>query len=142
MDSYRFHTGNEIIELPLVSDVKKIYIEVTTACNYSCITCIRHSWNAVDRHMDATIFQELLSNMADLPQLKTIHFGGFGEPLSHPNILEMIGACKQAGYQVEMITNGSLLTSDVSRKLAELQLDWPAVIAYGQEILSFVHDRF
>ena len=48
MECYRFHTGNEIIELPLVADVKKIYVEVTTACNYSCITCIRHSWSATE----------------------------------------------------------------------------------------------
>ena len=141
MECYRFHTGNEIIELPLVADVKKIYVEVTTACKYSCITCIRHSWSAGDRHMSAAIFEELLSNLADLPQLKTVHFGGFGEPLSHPNILDMIGACKQAGYQVEMITNGSFLTPEVARKLVELELDWLFVSLDGPDDESFSEIR-
>ena len=124
MEVYRFNTGGETVELSLRPDVKKIYMEPTTSCNYSCITCIRHSWGDEIGHMPWSVFQKIITDMAELPDLKAVHFGGFGEPLSHPKIIEMITACKEMGYSVEMITNGSLLTAEVATKLIEIGLDW------------------
>lgn len=124
MEVYRFNTAEETIELSLKPDVKKIYIEPTTNCNYSCITCIRHSWGDDLSHMPWPVFEKVRKDMAELPHLKTIHFGGFGEPLSHPQIIDMIASCKEMGYCVEMITNGSLLTSQVATQLIDAGLDW------------------
>jgi Fe-coproporphyrin III synthase len=137
MDNYRFSTGNEIIELPLKADVKKIYIEVTTGCNYSCITCIRHSWNDQIGDMSSENFNQILTGMNQLPELQAVHFGGFGEPLSHPHILEMIAQCKHKGLEVEMITNGSLLTSEVANQLIDAGLDWLFVSLDGADEGSF-----
>jgi len=121
---YRFNTGEETIELALQPDVKKIYLEPTTSCNYSCITCIRHSWGDAIGPMSWSVFEKVVKDMGEMPDLKTIHFGGFGEPLSHPRIIEMITVCKEKGYIVEMITNGSLLTADVAAQLIDIGLDW------------------
>ncbi|MBP2644450.1 MAG: cmo1, partial [Firmicutes bacterium] len=38
--------------IPLLPDVKRVYIEVTTKCNFSCITCIRSSWQDDLAHME------------------------------------------------------------------------------------------
>jgi len=109
--------------VPLIPDVKKIYLEVTTRCNLACTTCIRNSWDDPLNHMEWSTFEVILEQLKDLPDLKTIHFGGFGEPLSHPRILEMVAAVKVLGLQAELITNGLLLTEDVAGKLVELGLD-------------------
>jgi len=138
---FRFKTGEETIELPINPDVKKIYIEPTTYCNYSCITCIRHSWGDDIAHMTWSVFDKLLKDMAKLPNLKTIHFGGFGEPLSHPRIIEMITRCKDLGYDVEMITNGSLLTSKVTSQLVDIGLDWIYISLDGPDEDSFSQIR-
>jgi len=109
--------------ISLVPDVKKIYLEVTTRCNFDCTTCIRNSWDDELGHMDVKVFSALVNQLKELPDLHTVHFGGFGEPLSHPSIFEMIKSIKELGLKVEMITNGSLLTKDTINKLIDLQLD-------------------
>ena len=113
--------GYELI--PLIPDVKKIYLEVTTKCNFSCITCIRNSWNEDLGQMEWGSFEKFLNDLKALPHLETVHFGGFGEPFSHPRILDMLKAVKNLGLRVEIITNGSLLTSHVIKELISLGLD-------------------
>jgi MoaA/NifB/PqqE/SkfB family radical SAM enzyme len=53
----------------------------------------------------------------------TVFFGGFGEPLAHPELVNMVARAKSAGARVEMITNGTLLTPDISRRLIAARLD-------------------
>ena len=109
--------------IPLLPDVKRIYLEVTTECNFSCITCIRSSWQDALIHMDWETFENVLKNLKELPNLESVHFGGFGEPMSHPRIFDMLGAVKNLGLRVEMITNGSFLAEENIRKLIDLELD-------------------
>lgn len=109
--------------IPLVPDVKKIYVEVTTQCNFSCITCIRNSWRNELSPMEWSTFENILDSLKELPDLETVHFGGFGEPLSHPKIFEMIKAVKDLNLKIEMITNGSLLTESVIKELIGLGLN-------------------
>jgi MoaA/NifB/PqqE/SkfB family radical SAM enzyme len=52
-----------------------------------------------------------------------VFFGGFGEPLAHPNIVEMVRQAKALGSPVELITNGTLLTEEMSRRLIAAGLD-------------------
>lgn len=137
MNHHRFNTGNEIVELPLQPDIRKVYIEPTTDCNFSCVTCIRHSWSDSTGHMDTSTFERILESLKQLPQVDTIHFGGFGEPLAHPNILKMLSACKAAGYKLEMITNGSLLSANVAQSLIDIPLDWLFVSLDGPDTECF-----
>ncbi len=109
--------------IPLRRDIKKIYIEVTTFCNFSCTTCIRNSWLDEQGQMEWSTFERILTQLKTLPKLKTVHFGGFGEPMSHPRIFDMLNAVKSLGLKVEMITNGSFLTPKNIEKLIKLPLD-------------------
>lgn len=114
-DSYRL--------IPLRPDIKKIYIEVTTKCNFACITCIRSSWKDQLNHMAWETFESLFESLKDLPNLETVHFGGFGEPMMHPRIMEMIQVLKAMDLKVEMITNGSYLTKANIQQLMDVELD-------------------
>jgi len=109
--------------IPLLPDVKRIYIEVTTECNFACITCIRSSWEDKLMHMDWETFESILRNLKELPNLESIHFGGFGEPMMHPRIFDMLKAVKELGLKVEIITNGSYLHEENIQKLIDLELD-------------------
>jgi len=53
----------------------------------------------------------------------TVFFGGFGEPLFHPNIVDMVARVKALDTTVELITNGTLLSPEMSRQLIEAGLD-------------------
>ena len=134
---HRINTGNETVLLPLVPDMRKLYVEVTSECNFSCITCIRHSWSDETGRMSTDAFERLLLGCKELPDLQTIHFGGFGEPLTHPDIADMVACCKRAGYAVEMISNGSLLTESRLEALLTAGLDYLFVSLDGSDPQSY-----
>ena len=62
---------------------------------------------------DAT-FDRVISGIQELDSSPSIFFGGFGEPLSHPKIVDMVARAKKISPKVELITNGMLLTEDRS----------------------------
>lgn len=109
--------------ISLLPDVKRIYIEVTTKCNFACITCIRSSWQDHLMHMEWETFENILRNLKELPELESVHFGGFGEPMMHPRIFDMLRAIKGLGLRAEMITNASYLSKENISKLINLELD-------------------
>jgi len=109
--------------IPRVPDAQKLYIEATTHCNFACTTCIRNSWQDDLSHMEWSVFERILDSIPHLPQLERVHFGGFGEPFSHPRFLEMLALVKGQGVKVEAITNGSLLSEEVINKLIDMQMD-------------------
>ncbi len=109
--------------VPLQPDIKRVYIEVTTKCNFDCITCIRSSWHDSELHMEWSTFVNILKNLKELPKLESVHFGGFGEPMMHPRIFDMLREVKALGVKVEMITNGSYLAKENIKQLIDLELD-------------------
>lgn len=109
--------------IPLVPDAKKLYLEVTTGCNFNCTTCIRNSWLDGTGQMSWETFARLAEQLDEFPQLETVHFGGFGEPLSHPKILDMMEVLAHKGLKLELITNGSLLSTEVASRLLDLGLE-------------------
>lgn len=101
----------------------KLYIEPTVRCNLACVTCIRNCWNEPAGEMSAATFAGVLTGIDALPVPPRVMFGGFGEPLSHPGILDMVADVKARGCDVELITNGTLLDEPTSRRLIALGLD-------------------
>jgi len=57
----------DIILHPRIPDAKKLYIEVTTACNLNCQTCIRHSWTDPHAHMSVATYKKILESLDELP---------------------------------------------------------------------------
>ena len=89
--------------------LRKLYIEPTTKCNLNCKMCFRHTW--FDEHFCDLSLDDYQQVLATMPKtVETIFFGGMGEPLFHKDILEMIRLAAQTGAEVELLTNGTLLT--------------------------------
>jgi MoaA/NifB/PqqE/SkfB family radical SAM enzyme len=111
------HLGSSITAL------KRIYVEITNKCNLNCATCMRNVWDVQYAGMSAETFSRILKGCESLPRKPELFFGGYGEPLSHPACLDMIEQAKKAGHSVSLITNGILLTEQVTRRLIDLRLD-------------------
>jgi MoaA/NifB/PqqE/SkfB family radical SAM enzyme len=62
---------------------------------------------------------------------KWVYLQGWGEPLLHPRILDMVGLAKDAGCQVGFTTNGTPLTLKAGERLLDLRLDLLAVSIAG-----------
>ena len=89
--------------------LKKLYIEPTTKCNLNCKMCFRHTW--FDEPMCDLSLEDFRKIIDSMPgSVETVFFGGMGEPLFHRDILEMIRIAAQKGVDVELLTNGTLLT--------------------------------
>ncbi len=107
-----------------VEQLAKVYLEPTSRCNLSCRTCIRNTWEESLGDMTEETFANVLRGLAAFTPRPEVFFGGFGEPLAHPRIVEMVERVKAAGVpRVELITNGCLLDGKTSRRLIEAGLD-------------------
>jgi MoaA/NifB/PqqE/SkfB family radical SAM enzyme len=110
------------LRLP-VTHLAKVYVEPTNRCNLECRTCIRNGWDEPMGFMTRETFSRIIEGLRAFSPAPMVFFGGFGEPLAHPDIVDMVGQAKALGTQVELITNGTLLTPDMSRQLIDADLD-------------------
>lgn len=110
-------------EAPVLDRPTKIYVEPTSRCNLSCVTCIRHSWDEPFGDMDWPTYEALIDGLKDFPEAKTIAFAGFGEPLVHPRFPDMIRLAHERGMRTEMTSNAMLLTAELAERLIDAGLD-------------------
>jgi len=115
--------ANRLTILRPVTQLAKVYIEPTNRCNLDCVTCIRQSWDEPLGTMSAETFSRIIEGLRSFSIPPNIFLGGLGEPLSHPNIVEMVRKAKALGSSVELITNGTLLSRSLSSELVAAGLD-------------------
>jgi len=112
-----------------ITHLSRVYIEPTTECNLTCGTCIRHAWSEPLGRMSQATFRRVLDGLRLFRPMPLVFFGGFGEPLTHPDIFRMVREAKQLGAAVELITNGTLLDEGAVQAMLEVELDalWVSV---------------
>jgi len=101
----------------------KLYVEITTFCNLSCEMCVQRVWDERPGAMSVETFAALMEQVRDLPEPPVIHLGGYGEPMVHPDFIEIVRLAKATGAQVDVTTNGMMLTPERSQALIALDLD-------------------
>lgn len=113
-----------------------VYIEQTRVCNLKCFYCIHSTrdeengefkkLNYEIKHMDFEKYLKIVEHLSEFPKdgIKRIVFSGLGEPLTNPRLPEMIKliADKKIASRIEIITNGLLLTPELSNKLVDAGL--------------------
>jgi radical SAM protein with 4Fe4S-binding SPASM domain len=111
-------------DLPLAFIPKTIWIEVASACNLRCRMCGVHAVDGPWRQkpsklMKKELFFEIVDQTADWEVAYNLHY--FGEPLLHPEFIELIKYCRQRApkSKVSFHTNGYLLTPQFSDRLLE-----------------------
>jgi len=73
--------------------------------------------------MSHETFDRIIKDLQAFPKLQEIHFGGFGEPLMHPRIVEMVEQVKSLGVKATLTTNGTLLDEEKTIALVNARLD-------------------
>ena len=81
--------------------------------------------------MDTTAFKQMIETLREASSLETIAFWGIGEPLMHPDIIEMVSRAKDLGVRTEMISNGLLLDRRMAEGLTEAGLDMLVISVDG-----------
>jgi MoaA/NifB/PqqE/SkfB family radical SAM enzyme len=103
----------------MTDEVRFLQIEPTTRCNFACRFCVGRRLPQQD--MPLEVFETLLRL---LPGLRQIELQGEGEPLLHPQFFEMVRVARDLhpAVRISTITNGSLLTPESVRRIADLGL--------------------
>jgi len=134
------HEG-EMILRPRLPNARKLYIEATSGCNLQCRTCIRNVWSDPQAQMTMDTFGRLMESLEQLPDMQRVVFTGFGEPLTHPHIMEMIEAVRRRDIAVSLGSNGLLLKPDLARELVRLGVDRLVVSIDGVKPATYADVR-
>jgi MoaA/NifB/PqqE/SkfB family radical SAM enzyme len=90
-----------------------LQLEPTTACNLACPFCLRSSLNWSEEYISFDDFRKIID--ASKSRYLTLH--GWGEPLLHPDLPEMIRYAAGKKISVNFTTNGTLLPENTDALL-------------------------
>lgn len=104
--------------------VYPLYVEVSPvgACNHRCTFCAVDYIGYKPIRLDVGVAERALAEMGRLG-VKSVMFAGEGEPMLHTEIDRMVVAATDAGIDVAMTTNASVL-SDVFVERALPRMSW------------------
>jgi MoaA/NifB/PqqE/SkfB family radical SAM enzyme len=148
---YEIESNTLLLHRP-INNLNRVCIEATNYCNLGCKTCIRNIWNEHTGFMKMVIYRNILKEIRYYKVIPDLFIGGFGEPLTHPEICAMIREAKSIGTRIELISNGTLLTERqiytfIKEKLDTLWISIDSVcpgnyedIRYGASFEKVVHN--
>ena len=85
----------------------RVYVEITNICNMHCSFC--HGHHRTPGQMKREQFETVLQQLSGMTQY--IYYHLMGEPLTHPQLPELIAMAGQRGFRSVITTNGTLLKS-------------------------------
>ncbi len=90
------------------------WLEPTSACNLSCDGCYRE--NVAKSHKSLELIRREVETFRALRNSDGISIAG-GDPLMHPNIVEIVRMIAEMGFKPVINTNGGMLTPELLREL-------------------------
>jgi MoaA/NifB/PqqE/SkfB family radical SAM enzyme len=112
------------------------YLELTYRCNWRCVFCYNPRHGDL-RPLSLADWTAVLDDLRELGTLGIVLTGG--EPLAHPEFLEIARAARARGFAVRLFTNGSLVTEAMADALAGLDLVGVEMSLHGATPAT--HDR-
>lgn len=115
-------------------------MEITNHCNFHCLMCKTGTGTCLRErgYMSMKVFQKILDEVdgRDI----AIKFVGQGEPMLHPQAIEMVHAAAECGITCHLTTNGSFLTKQntedwIRSGLASIKFSFQGVDAKGYQEL-------
>ncbi|MCB9781273.1 MAG: radical SAM protein [Alphaproteobacteria bacterium] len=113
-----------------------VHIDITNGCNAACITCWDHSpllatprstdWKR--RRMSRDRFHAICDQLAALGSVRAVVVSGMGEPLTHPDVYDLLARVKAEGWHLTVLTN--LVAADLDR-LVDVGVDNLLVGVHG-----------
>jgi MoaA/NifB/PqqE/SkfB family radical SAM enzyme len=107
-----------------------LQIDIINKCNQSCMYCWIHSklltiskskeWH--EQKMDFAFFKKII-DCAKETNTKEIRLCADGEPLLHPKFMDMVEYVKRQDMNLQIVTNGSLLSKKMIDRFFEIGVD-------------------
>ena len=110
---------------------KVVQIEVTSRCETGCVFCphdaLSGSWVEGDLPID--LYREKIAPHLDLFEL--VYLQGWGEPMLHPDLWDMLQLAQEKSCKTGYTTNGAYLQGDQNNRLIEMGVDMISVSFAG-----------
>lgn len=109
-----------------------VQIDLTNNCNNNCAGCWCHSLMLGDsmlkseekeKFIPLNILKKIIDDLAFLGTYEIL-LAGSGEPLMHPDIMEILTYIKNKGIRINLITNFSLVDKNKAKRLIDLGVDF------------------
>ena len=111
-----------------------MYVYPTNCCNFKCVYCahsmsdseLRKRYEFSKDTMSLDTFCKIVEQLKTFPQkINLLSLTGVGEPLLNKNLPEMVKIAKESNQfkKIEFISNGALLSPDISEQLVKNGLD-------------------
>jgi len=106
-----------------MTNTNEARIETSTICNYSCSFCPLNtkSFKRKKEVMSFKLFKEIINKLPE--NIEVVTLSGMGEPFLDDTIFDKIKYCKEKGYIVNSLTNGSLFDTEKMIKMIDSGLD-------------------
>ena len=111
--------------------IKDLCFEIIEACPNQCRFCSSNSCISKNKIIDISTFQRVIDYFMENGGIEKLSLSG-GEPLLHPNLLEMVNYAKSHGIKVVIFTSGvikaqkptpdalAILTKEMNSKINEV----------------------
>ena len=108
---------------------KKAYVEITNICNLSCDFC--HGTKRTPHRLTAAEFNYIVQRLRGHTEYVYLHI--LGEPLTHPELGEIMAPVTECGMKCCITTNGTLLQKRSGELLAAESLHKVSVSLHSFE---------
>lgn len=141
-DVLRYHRQSATLPSDLLqfsADKKPVVVwNCTQTCNLRCKHC--YAGSECKRYQGELTTQEGMALLDDLAAFgcPVVLFSG-GEPLTRPDVLELMHYAKYQGMRVVLSTNGTLITDQMAQSFAQVGLSYVGVSLDG---MRATHDAF
>jgi MoaA/NifB/PqqE/SkfB family radical SAM enzyme len=121
----------------VIPQLNHVYIEIASDCQLKCIMCPRQKMARNAGRMEFELYKKIIDEIAAINFSRgirvrddiSIDFSLFGEPLLHPDFMQMLGYLKEKMDLKEecppvyLYTNGIELSPEVSKELLKMNLE-------------------
>ena len=121
-------------------ELRRIFIEVTGSCNERCLHCGSRCEPGASPEVPSPLLLKTLGRVrdeCDISRMMLCITGG--EPLLRADFFDLMAAAADMGFAWGMTTNGTLITPQVARRLADCGMRTVSVSVDG---LAATHDAF
>lgn len=107
----------------------EVTLELTYACNLRCVHCYNPVHHATPQELSGHAFRSVIDQLVEADCMLVLFSGG--EPFVRPDAFELFEYAKNAGLQIAVNTNATLLTPEKVERLADLAPTLLSVSVYG-----------
>ncbi|MBI9080489.1 MAG: radical SAM protein [Pseudodesulfovibrio sp.] len=115
-------TDTEITDAKDNGKLLTMELELSRICNLKCIYCYAESGSQLANELSFDEIVNALDQGVELGVRKIIVLGG-GEPLAYPRIMDVLRAIRERNLEIELFTNGTLLTQEIVEELKRLEVN-------------------